>query len=264
MGVTYDKEKNVFLFNFEHDGKDDIVKLTGNGYKVEAYVIAAPSEFSSLNIYTRYANELIQGELGRLADKTSHDTAAEMMPTTVDILYERKAVDAIHIYSCFVKDKVTEYHLVNGIWDNKELPSEAISKSRDEQKTDLSTMQSLMERSRIIESVISNPNILKEVQAARENLDRLIKEEKAVQTVVERTRNSWAKRFTNEQLTILADYISSSILGTPKEKVEHIWNKAEIRLEEQHTNSHWQKDTHEEMLDLLEGRTRGQSYGWKI
>ena len=37
MGVTYDKEKNVFLFNFEHDGKDDIVKLTGNGYKVEAF-----------------------------------------------------------------------------------------------------------------------------------------------------------------------------------------------------------------------------------
>ena len=37
MGVTYDKEKNVFLFNFEHDGKDDIITLTGSGYQVEAF-----------------------------------------------------------------------------------------------------------------------------------------------------------------------------------------------------------------------------------
>lgn len=235
-----------------------------NGYRVEAYVIAAPSEFSALNLYTRYANELIQGELGRLADKKSHDAAAEMLPSTLDIIYKNKAVDAIYIYSCFAKDKVTEYHLINGTWDNKELPSEAVTNSRDKQKTDLSTMQNLMERSRIIETVISNTSILKEVQTAREKLDRLIKEEKAVQTITERTTNSWAKHFTNEQLTILSDYMSSSQLDSPKEKVEHIWDKAKTRLEEQHTNIHWQKDTHDELLNLLEGKTREQSYGWKI
>lgn len=235
-----------------------------NGYRIEAYVIAAPAEFSSLNLYTRYANELLQGELGRLADKVSHDTAAEMMPKTLDILYNSKAVDAIRIYSCFAKEKVTEYHLVNGIWDNKELPSEAISKSRDKQKTDLSTMQRLMEKSNIIESVISNPNILNEVRIARENLDRLIKEEKAVQAIIERTKNSWAKRLTNEQLAILSDYISTSQLDSLKEKLDYLWGKAEIRMKEQHTNSHWQKDAHEEILDLQEGKTRGQSYGWKV
>lgn len=37
MGVTYDNEKQMFVFDFEHDGVEDIVKLTGDGYQVEAF-----------------------------------------------------------------------------------------------------------------------------------------------------------------------------------------------------------------------------------
>ena len=37
MGVTYDKEQDRFIFNFEHDGIDDIVSLTGHGYQMEAF-----------------------------------------------------------------------------------------------------------------------------------------------------------------------------------------------------------------------------------
>ena len=37
MGVTYDNEKQMFVFDFEHDGDEDIVKLTGGGYQVEAF-----------------------------------------------------------------------------------------------------------------------------------------------------------------------------------------------------------------------------------
>lgn len=37
MGVTYDNEKQMFVFDFEHDGKEDNVKLTGDGYQVEAF-----------------------------------------------------------------------------------------------------------------------------------------------------------------------------------------------------------------------------------
>ena len=233
-----------------------------NGYKVEAYVIAAPAEFSSLNLYTRYANELTQGELGRLADKSSHDAAAEMMPVTLDVLYNSKAVDAIHIYSCFAKDKVGEYHLIDGIWDNKKLPSKVILKSRDIQRTDISTMQRLIERSSIIESVISNPNVLNEVQIARDNLNRLIKEEKAVQTIIERTKNSWARQLTNEQLFVLKDYVSTSKLETTKEKFDYLWVKAKTRLEEQNINKHWQENTHKELIDLSNGITRDNSLGW--
>ena len=37
MGVTYDNEKQMFVYDFEHDGVEDIVKLTGDGYQVEAF-----------------------------------------------------------------------------------------------------------------------------------------------------------------------------------------------------------------------------------
>lgn len=37
MGITYDSETHRFVFDFEHDGVEDIVSLTGNGYQVEAF-----------------------------------------------------------------------------------------------------------------------------------------------------------------------------------------------------------------------------------
>lgn len=37
MGITFDNELQRFVFDFEHDGKDDIVSLTGTGYQVEAF-----------------------------------------------------------------------------------------------------------------------------------------------------------------------------------------------------------------------------------
>ena len=37
MGVTYNNEEQQFVFDFEHDGAEDIVSLTGDGYQVEAF-----------------------------------------------------------------------------------------------------------------------------------------------------------------------------------------------------------------------------------
>ena len=37
MGVRYDSELQRFVFDFEHDGAEDIVSLTGEGYQVEAF-----------------------------------------------------------------------------------------------------------------------------------------------------------------------------------------------------------------------------------
>ena len=37
MGVRYDSNTQRFVFDFEHDGAEDIVSLTGNGYEVEAF-----------------------------------------------------------------------------------------------------------------------------------------------------------------------------------------------------------------------------------
>ena len=37
MGITFDNERQQFVFDFEHDGQGDIVRLTGEGYQVEAF-----------------------------------------------------------------------------------------------------------------------------------------------------------------------------------------------------------------------------------
>ncbi len=37
MGITFDREQQKFHFDFEHDGTNDIVTLTGSGYQVEAF-----------------------------------------------------------------------------------------------------------------------------------------------------------------------------------------------------------------------------------
>lgn len=37
MGVTFDDTTKKFVFDFEHDGAEDIVSLTGDGYQVEAF-----------------------------------------------------------------------------------------------------------------------------------------------------------------------------------------------------------------------------------
>lgn len=37
MGVTFDEEKQSFVFDFDYDGRNDVVSLTGDGYLVEAF-----------------------------------------------------------------------------------------------------------------------------------------------------------------------------------------------------------------------------------
>lgn len=37
MGVTFDNVEKKFVFDFEHDGAEDMVCLTGNGYQIEAF-----------------------------------------------------------------------------------------------------------------------------------------------------------------------------------------------------------------------------------
>ncbi|MGP1445991.1 MAG: hypothetical protein ACTTKO_00475 [Candidatus Limimorpha sp.] len=35
MGITFDNEKQMFVFDFEYDGTEDIIHLTGGGYQVK-------------------------------------------------------------------------------------------------------------------------------------------------------------------------------------------------------------------------------------
>ena len=49
MGVTYDETEKKFVFDFEHDGAEDVVSLTGEGYQVEAFIISSAMVMNSLS-----------------------------------------------------------------------------------------------------------------------------------------------------------------------------------------------------------------------
>jgi hypothetical protein len=36
-GITFDDTEKKFVFDFEHDGAEDIVSLTGSDYQIEAF-----------------------------------------------------------------------------------------------------------------------------------------------------------------------------------------------------------------------------------
>lgn len=106
-------------------------KFRDAGYHVEAHAIAAPEEYSSINLLNRYARELdIQG-FGRLADISSHNRAVEGMPLSMDKLFEEKVVRGITIYTMFAQSVCREYHLSNELnWDCEVLPHEIIATAR--------------------------------------------------------------------------------------------------------------------------------------
>jgi adenylate kinase family enzyme len=100
------------------------------GFKTEAYVIAAPEQFTEVGIYHRYLRELqIQG-YGRLSDMQSHSQAVAGLIKTVNELYRRKAVDKISIHTLCAKEKVKDFYPGR---DYCTSPGDAIRLSRDRQ-----------------------------------------------------------------------------------------------------------------------------------
>jgi len=145
-----------------------------NGFRVEAYVIAAPKEVSSLNLYTRYAREMQVFGTGRLADKASHDAAVEGMPESLDMLYRSKAVDAIRIYTCFAKEKIRDYCLTESGWNDSVLPSVVIGEARQKQLQDNTFLGDILERSLVIEYAVTDRNILGRAWEVRNKIAGLL------------------------------------------------------------------------------------------
>ncbi len=112
-------------------------KFCDAGYHVEAHAIAAPGEYSSINLLNRYAKELdIQG-FGRLADMYSHNKAVEGLPMSMDKLYEERAVSGMTIYTMFAESVCQEYYLNDGSnWDCDVYPQEIIANARRRQLDD--------------------------------------------------------------------------------------------------------------------------------
>ena len=98
-------------------------KFKDAGFRVEAYIIAAPKEFTQLGLYNRYQEEVLSKGQGRLADIDSHNKAVNGLMKSANQLYSDKAVDKISIHTYLAKERIKDFNLVNGEWSCKSMPS---------------------------------------------------------------------------------------------------------------------------------------------
>jgi len=61
------------------------------GYRVEAYIIAAPEQLTREGLQVRYQQELHNKGFGRMADMRSHDEAVTGLLKSINTLYEKKS-----------------------------------------------------------------------------------------------------------------------------------------------------------------------------
>ncbi|GAP72349.1 hypothetical protein SAMD00024442_3_61 [Candidatus Symbiothrix dinenymphae] len=105
------------------------------GFRVEAYVIAAPALFSEIGCFNRYQKEVAAIGVGRLADINSHNEAVKGLPCSVDALFSHQAVDKIVIYSFGARENIRNYNF-NGKWDSDLSPTDFIEQARENQLND--------------------------------------------------------------------------------------------------------------------------------
>lgn len=154
------------------------------GFRVEAYIIAAPKEFTQLGLYNRYQEEILNKGQGRLADIDSHNKAVYGVTKSANQLYSNKAVDKISIHSYLAKERVKDFHLVNGKWSCKSMPSIFIDESRVKQMKNKELLNfNIQKGEKLIESV-TNPDVKKGMRDAlsqlQSSLEKIYKQEKGL------------------------------------------------------------------------------------
>ncbi|MRJ09048.1 toxin [Ornithobacterium rhinotracheale] len=131
-------------------------KFRENGFRVEAYVVSAPALFTEIGLYNRYQEEVDFQGFGRLADISSHNQAVLGLPSSLDILYNEKAVDKINIYDYLASNLVEYFTLNKNEWDLDILPSKIIEKNRQLQLQDKDFIQKIVEKGNETYKKISN------------------------------------------------------------------------------------------------------------
>lgn len=166
--LTYSTETQIFSNVFTEKLIDEAIKRGANiivegtmrnpavplttaqkfreaGYQVEAYLIAAPKEYTQLGLYNRYQEEINTKGQGRLADMDSHNKAFLGVKKSADELYLQKAVDKISIHSYLAQERVKDFVLTNGQWNSRSLPSVFIEESRAMQLRNPQQLQKSLE-----------------------------------------------------------------------------------------------------------------------
>ena len=117
-----------------------------NGYEVEILAISAPSVFTELGLYNRYQEEINFQGWGRLAEIESHNSAVTRILSSLDLLYNEKAADKIHLYSYQAEKHIVSFSLQNNEWDIDDLPSNYIIDAREIQLQRKENIAKLIER----------------------------------------------------------------------------------------------------------------------
>lgn len=143
-----------------------------NGYEVEILAISAPSVFTELGLYNRYQEEINFQGWGRLAEIESHNSAVSGILASLDLLYNEKAVDKIHLYSYQAEKHIVSFSLQNNEWDIDDLPSNYIIDAREIQLQRKENITKLIERGENTLSQISD-NLKPKVNEILEKLKNL-------------------------------------------------------------------------------------------
>ena len=143
-----------------------------NGYEVEILAISAPSVFTELGLYNRYQEEINFQGWGRLAEIESHNSAVTGILSSLDLLYNEKAADKIHLYSYQAEKHIVSFSLKNNKWDIDDLPSNYIIDAREIQLQREENIAKLIERGENTLSQISD-NLKPKVNEILEKLKNL-------------------------------------------------------------------------------------------
>lgn len=143
-----------------------------NGYEVEILAISAPSVFTELGLYNRYQEEINFQGWGRLAEIESHNSAVSGILSSLDLLYNEKAVDKIHLYSYQAEKHIVSFSLQNNEWNIDDLPSNYIIDAREIQLQRKENIAKLIEKGENTLSQISD-NLKPKVNEILEKLKNL-------------------------------------------------------------------------------------------
>lgn len=150
------------------------------GFRVEAYIIAAPKEFTQLGLYNRYQEEVLR----RLADIDSHNKAVNGLMKSANQLYSDKAVDKISIHTYLAKERIKDFNLVNGEWSCKSMPSIFIDESRAKQMKNKEILKTNIQTGKELIESVTNPEVKKGMKEAlsqlQSSLEKVQRQEKGL------------------------------------------------------------------------------------
>ena len=159
-------------------------KFKDAGFRVEAYIIAAPKEFTQLGLYNRYQEEVLSKGQGRLADIDSHNKAVNGLMKSANQLYSDKAVDKISIHTYLAKERIKDFNLVNGEWSCKSMPSIFIDESRAKQMKNKEILKTNIETGKELIETVTNPEVKKGMKEAlsqlQSSLEKVQRQEKGL------------------------------------------------------------------------------------